>query len=120
MRKLKCKSDHFFCDNFFPSFSIFRDMLADGLYTHGTVRTHCEGLPNNLKQHIIYNQLDRREIITLQCLHQPNVIAIVRQGTKPVTATSTNAQSLPHNEVTSRTKTGEKEIFMPSKYYIIL
>ena len=50
MRKLKCKSDHFFCDNFFPSFSIFRDMLADGLYAHGTVWTHCEGLPNNLKQ----------------------------------------------------------------------
>ena len=110
-RKLKYKNYHVYCDNFFTSFSLFRDLLANGLYACGTVRTHRKGFPNDLKHYITYSQLERGEIITLQCVNEPNMIATVWQDTKLVTATSTNAQPLPHNEVARRMKTGEKKIF---------
>ena len=59
-------------------------------------------------QYITYSQLERGESITLQCVDQPNMMATVWQDTKVVTATSTNAQPLPHHEVTRRMKTVEK------------
>ena len=98
MRKIQHKNYHFFCDNFFTSFSLFRDLLANGLYAYGTVRTHHKGFPNDLKEYILYNKLERGESITLQCIN-PNMITTVWQDTKLVSATSTNAQPLPHNEV---------------------
>ena len=58
-RKLKYKNYHIFCDNFFTSFSLFRNLLADGLYTCGTVKAYLKGFPNDLKHHIIYSQLER-------------------------------------------------------------
>ena len=117
-RKLKYKYYHVYCDNFFTSFSLFRDLLANGLYACGTVRTHHKGFPNDLKHYITYSQLERGESVTLQCVNEPNMIATVWLDTKLVTATSTNAEPLPHNEVARRMKT-EKDILMPSKYYLI-
>ena len=37
MRKIQHKNYHLFCDNFFTSFPLFRDLLANGLYACGTV-----------------------------------------------------------------------------------
>ena len=107
-RKIKHKNYQVFCDNFYTSFSLFSDILADGLYACGTVRTHCKGFPNDLKEYILYNKLERGESITLQCINQTNMITTVWEDTKLVSATSTNAQPLPHNEVTRQMKTGEK------------
>ena len=107
-RKIKPKNYHVFCDNFFTSFSLFRDLLANDLYACNTIRTHRKGFPNDLKEYIVYNELERGESITSQCVNQTNMITTVWQDTKLVSATLTNAQPLPHNEVTRRMKTREK------------
>ena len=49
--------------------------------------------------------------MTLQCVDQPKMMVTVWQDTKVVTATSANAQPLPHNKETRRMKTWEKKIF---------
>ena len=48
-RPLVGKHHHIFMDNFFTSPALFMDLLQDGIYACGTVRTNRRGFPQDLK-----------------------------------------------------------------------
>ena len=48
-RPLVGKHHHIFMDNFFTSPALFRDLLQDGIYACGTVRSNRRGFPQDLK-----------------------------------------------------------------------
>ena len=48
-RPLVGKHHHIFMDNFFTSPALFRDLLQDGIYACGTVRSNRRGFPQYLK-----------------------------------------------------------------------
>ena len=55
-RTLAGKHPHIFCDNFFTSAALFADLLLDGIYACGTVRTNRRGFPDELKDKRQVNQ----------------------------------------------------------------
>ena len=48
-RPLVGKFHHVFMDNFFTSPALFNDLLQDGIYACGTVRSNRKGFPHDLK-----------------------------------------------------------------------
>ena len=46
---LKHKNHHMYCDNFFTSPSLFKELLERGTYACGTVRQNSKGFPSDLK-----------------------------------------------------------------------
>ena len=48
-RPLVGKHHHIFMDNFFTSPALFMDLLQDGIYACGTVRSNRRGFPQDLK-----------------------------------------------------------------------
>ena len=46
--KYHCKNHHVFCDNFFMSPRLFRELHSHGLYACGTVRQMRQDFPHDL------------------------------------------------------------------------
>ena len=110
-RKITHRNFHIYCDNFFTSPILFHDLLNDGIYACGTVRSNRAGFPDDLKKHIRIGFPKRGENVTLQSKTCVNLTASVWQDTKPVTVIATNAQTLPLDTVQRKLKTGDYKTF---------
>ena len=58
-QNIKNKYHHVYCDNFFTSLFLLEDLMKDGIYGCGTIRTNRKGFPDELKA-----------IIAAKCLKQ--------------------------------------------------
>lgn len=104
------KNHHVYCD-FFSSFQLFSDLLSDGIYACGTIRSNRKNFPLELTPYLKHGFPKRGDSITLQSEILPNLTISVWQDTKPVTLTATNCQAIPLNSVSRKLKTGEHQTF---------
>ena len=78
---------HVYFDNFFSSIALLIDLLKEGLYGCGTVRTNRKGYPESLKT-LVKKGLGERG--RSKILQHGNITATVWQDNKPVPAIASN------------------------------
>lgn len=105
-RDLTNKYYHVFFDNYFTSVKLAVDLLADGIYSCGTVRINRKGFPDDLKK----LKMRRGESKTRQ---KGNLTASVWQDKKPVAFLSTLSDPMQQVDVTRRAGRASLELTQP-------
>jgi hypothetical protein len=95
------KYHHIFYDNYFTGVKLAEDLLANGLYSCGTIRTNRHGFPNELKR----LKMRRGESRVLQ---KGQLVAAVWQDKKPVAFLSTLSD--PNVQVNMTRRVGRQEL----------
>ena len=105
------KNHQVYCDNFFSSFQLFSDLLSNGIYACGTIRSNRNGFPPDLVPFLKKGFPSRGDSMTLQSITVPNLTVSVWQDTRVVTVSSTNCQNVPLDSVMRKLKTGERKCY---------
>ena len=85
-RDLVGKFYHVFADNFFSSIPLFQNLLKDGIYATGTLRSNRKQFPKDLKPYLKSGLPQRGFHLFRQ---NGNTVVFLWQDTKPVLVTST-------------------------------
>ena len=101
-RDLQGKHFHLFFDNYFTGVKLTEDLLANGLYSCGTVRTNRRGFPDDLKR------LKMRRVES-RIRRKGNLIAAGWQDKKQVAFLST-LSSNPNEQVPVTRRLGRNEL----------
>lgn len=105
------KNYHIYCDNFFSGVDLFSDLLTDGIYACGTLRSNRLYFPEDMKSLAKKGLKNRGDSTTRQA---GNLVVTVWQDNKPVSILSTNAQAATPQTVERRQKDGSrKEVSCP-------
>lgn len=96
---------HVYFDNYFSSLSLLIDLLKDGLYGCGTIRTNRKGFPDSLKILAKKGLGERGKNKTYQC---GQLTATVWQDNKPVPVVATNSDPTTSMEVLRKNKDGSR------------
>ena len=102
-QNIKNKYHNVYCDNFFTSLFLLEDLLKDGIYGCGTIRTNRKGFPDELKAVIAAKCLKKKgEMKTVQCKPSSlkNLTVTAWKDTKVVCVAATNSTP----EVTTEVK----------------
>ena len=102
---LEGKHHQVFCDNFFSGIDLFSDLLDDGVYACGTLRTNRLHFPPELKP-LTKKGLKKRGDSEVR--QAGNLVLSIWQDNKAVTVLSTNAQSTTTVMVKRRQKDGTR------------
>lgn len=86
-KKLEGKYYHLYCDNFFSSVDLFRDLFRRKIYACGTVRTNRKFWPVELKK----QNLAKKDKGFMECFQDENLVAYGWMDNKPVFILSTNS-----------------------------
>ena len=105
------KNHHVYFDNYFTSLPLLTDLLADGIYGCGTIRSNRKWLPEDMSE-AIKSLKNRGDIQVRQC---GELVVTLWKDTKVVMMASTNAQPNKIEKVKRKLKTGErKEVDCPN------
>ena len=99
-RDLVGKNFHIYMDSFFPSVSLYRNLLADNIYCTGTLRTNRCNFPPNLKDVAKRGLACRGDSVVRQ---DGNVCVTAWQDSRPVTFMS-SGHNPDHTKVMQRKK----------------
>ena len=102
-----------YCDNFFTSLFLLEDLLKDGIYGCGTIRTNRKGFPDELKAVIAAKCLKKKgEMKTVQCKTSSlkNLTVTAWKDTKVVCVAATNSTPEVTTEVKRKLRTGERVV----------
>lgn len=102
-RKLVGKCYHIFCDNFFTSVSLAKDLLQDKLYLCGTTKASLKEFPKDLKDKQATKSLKRGESLYRR---QGNVVATIWKDKKAVAFLSTQCNVKGEGTVRRKQKDG--------------
>jgi len=102
---LEGKHHQVFCDNFFCGIDLFSELLDDGVYACGTLRTNHLHFPPELKP-LTKKGLKKRGDSEVR--QAGNLVLSIWQDNKAVTVLSTNAQSTTTVMVKRRQKDGTR------------
>ena len=102
---LESKHYHVFCDNYFTGIDFISDLLEDGIYACGTLRSNHVHFPQELKP-LTKKGLKRRGDSAV--CQAGNLVLSIWQDNKPVTVLSTNAQPIGNVSVQRRQKDGTR------------
>ncbi len=102
-RDLVGKNYHLYMDNFFSSIPLFHQLLDDGIYACGTLRSNRKFFPEDLKP-LVKRGLPKRGDI--QVRQNGNLVVALWQDNKPVVMLSTNSNPSTPCEVKRRQKDG--------------
>lgn len=105
---------HIYFDNFFASIELLIDLLNQGLYGCGTVRTNRKGFPKTL-QTLAKEGLGERG--RSKKFQHGNVTATVWQDNKPVPVVATNADLTITTEVHRKNKDGSRAVVQCPELY---
>jgi hypothetical protein len=92
---------HIYCDNYFTSVQLFRDLFEQQTYACGTIRTNRKGLPVAVSKSKLKKQGD---CIQKQC---DQLVATAWHDKRTVTLLATNADPTVMTEVSRKQKNGE-------------
>lgn len=108
---IKNKNHHIYMDNYFSSPKLFEDLLKDGIYCCGTVRSNRKGLPEKLKN---TKQLNLRNQGDMKTMQKDTMICVAWKDRKIVHILFNNMDPRELGNVTRREKDGRrKEVRCP-------
>ena len=96
---------HIYFDNFFTGVELAQNLLGDGLYSCGIIRSNRKNIPEDLKPNIKKGFKERGDYMVRQ---DGNLVFTVWQDTKVVTMLSTNSQPTAQHSVLRRKKDGSR------------
>ena len=96
---------HIYFDNFFTGVGLEQSLLADGIYSCGTIRSNRKNIPDDLKPEIKKGLKERGDHMMRQ---DGNLVFTIWQDTKVVTMLSTNSQPTANHKVLRRKKDGSR------------
>ena len=105
IRELVGGQYHIYFDNFFTGVELAQNLLGDGLYSCGTIRSNRKNIPEDLKPNIKKGFKERGDYMVRQ---DGNLVFTVWQDTKVVTMLSTNSQPTAQHSVLRRNKDGSR------------
>ena len=98
-KNIKHRYHHVYFDNFFASVPLLLDLLQDGTYACGTLRSNCIGFPDTMKKHLKKGLTSRGDFLVSQFKRAQGIsatksgksIAVSQwQDNKPVVVVSSN------------------------------
>ena len=99
---------HAYFDNYFANIKLMLDLLKDGVYGCGTLRTNCVGFPKDLKQTLKKGLKTRGESVIGQCKATKELNISLWQDNITVIAMSTNCNPATATSVKRRLKNGTR------------
>ena len=99
-RDILGNNHHVYCDNYFTSVKLFEDLLTNGTYACGTIRTNRRGIPHAVSKSNLKTQ---GECVQRQ---KGNLVATAWRDRKTVTLLSTNSNPLEFTVVQRKQKDG--------------
>ena len=99
-REIWGENHHVYCDNYFTSTDLFQELLENGTYACGTIRTNRKGLPPAVSK----AKLRRQGEMVQQQNH--SMVATAWHDKRTVTLLSTNADPREMTEVQRKQKDG--------------
>jgi len=96
---------HIYFDNFFTGVELEQRLLADGIYSCGTIRSNRKNIPEDLRPEIKKGLKERGDHMIRQDGH---LVFTIWQDTKVVTMLSTNSQPTANHQVLRRKKDGSQ------------
>ena len=96
---------HIYYDNFFTGVELAQNLLADGIYSCGTIRSNRKNIPEDLKPHIKKGLKERGDYNVRQ---DGNLVFTIWQDTKIVSMLSMNSQPTAQHNVLRRKKDGSR------------
>ena len=100
--KITGKNYHVYMDNFFTGIPLFEDLLANGIYACGTIRTNRKGWPAALHPKLLKNQ---GESVVMQ--RGANLTATAWQDKRQVNFLATNSNPSENVVIERHLKTGQ-------------
>ena len=101
------KNYSIYCDNFFTSVNLFKDLLKRKIYACGTIHSNRKGYPDDIK---IYIKKGLKERGDYKLRQEGNLLLAFWQDNKPVSILSTNCQ-LDEGTVQRRQRDGTKKTY---------
>ena len=95
---------HAYFDNYFPNIKLMMDLLKDGVYGCGTLRTNRVGFPKDLKQTVKKGMKTRGESVIQQCKASKELNISLWQDNRTVIVVSTNCNPATATSVKRRLK----------------
>lgn len=100
IREIWGENHHVYCDNYFTSTDLFQELLENGTYACGTIRTNRKGLPPAVSK----AKLRRQGEMVQQQNH--SMVATAWHDKRTITLLSTNADPREMTEVQRKQKDG--------------
>ena len=105
---------HLYCDNYFTSVPLFKELLQMKIYATGTVRPNKRGLPPEVKRP---PRMVRGQHRSFQ-MGDSNLVATVWQDNKPVRVLSTNSRPDITYEINRRQGQDSIEVSQPENVFL--
>ena len=97
---------HVYYDNFFSSVDLALDLLRNGLYSCGTLRSNRKGFPVELKKHVKTGLENRGDIKTMQAIQADNLTVSLWQDNRSVVVISTDCDPTTTTTVNRKKRDG--------------
>ena len=99
---------HAYFNNFFANVKMILDLLKDGVYGCGTLRTNRVGFPKDLKQIVKKRLKTRGESVIQQCKAAKELNISLWQDNRTVIVVSTNCNPTTATSVKQKLKNGTR------------